>query len=175
MGFMIQDSINIAKTVGRGLTYSVMDVPGLSTSLEKFANHITKVYQIKCNFFFNGSLQNLSNRAPLQLYRIAQEAVNNAINHGKANIVNINLTGLGNKVVLSVDDNGVGIANLKKNSGDDESDYYKGMGLRIMNQRAILIGAKLDVINNPRQGVDVICVVQLTPESDPDPLPVREL
>jgi len=84
-----------------------------------------------------------------QLYKIAQEAVTNAIKHGKANEVQISLANSGEHVVVKVKNNGLPFPDLK--------DQNPGMGLRIMRYRANVIGASLDIRANRAEGTVVTC------------------
>ena len=81
------------------------------------------------------------------LFRIAQEAVSNAVKHSGATSIQIELRKLEGQVVLSVADNGRG---LKSNAGG-------GMGLRIMDYRAGIIGGKISFDTVPGKGTKVIC------------------
>jgi signal transduction histidine kinase len=90
-----------------------------------------------------------------QLYRIAQEAVRNAIEHGAARQVLIQLTFGNGDMVLTVQDDGAGF-NTKTNC--------HGMGLRIMRYRAQCIGGSCDVCPGPNQGTIICCRVPLQPE-----------
>ena len=76
------------------------------------------------------------------LYRIVQEAINNAVKHGKAKRIVISLKPAGNHIVLAVTDDGAGFSNENKKNG--------GMGLHIMKYRAGVVGALLEV----RSGTD---------------------
>jgi len=87
-----------------------------------------------------------------QLYRIAQEAVRNAVEHGAARDVQINLTFDGDDLVLTIEDDGEGF---------DVSANGNGMGLRIMRYRAQGIGGSCDVHAGPTQGTIVHCRVPL--------------
>jgi signal transduction histidine kinase len=94
-----------------------------------------------------------------QFFRIAQEAASNAIRHGKATEINIVLEGAGGKILLSVTDNGVGLA--------PDARAKNGMGLRIMDYRARLMGAKFDIQNLPAGGTRVVCILNPT-HSNPE-------
>jgi signal transduction histidine kinase len=93
----------------------------------------------------------LDNFTATHLYRIAQEAVNNAIKHGKAQRIEMSLTGENEDVRLKVLDNGIGIG--------DERGSGPGMGLRIMDYRAGLIGAAVQVAPSSDGGTLVSCKV----------------
>jgi signal transduction histidine kinase len=87
----------------------------------------------------------------VHLYRIAREAVSNAIKHGKARRIEISLTANGNSVTLAVTDNGTGIPR--------KLPKRKGMGLRIMRYRAEVIGGTLLVEPVSGGGNQVVCTV----------------
>jgi signal transduction histidine kinase len=89
------------------------------------------------------------NQAALHLYRIAQEAVQNAIRHGRAKTIKISLNAGNGRIILGIEDDGSGFnANASKS---------KGIGLRIMQYRAGKAGASLAVQRNPKGGVSVVC------------------
>ena len=90
----------------------------------------------------------------IHVYRIVQEALNNAIRHGKAGRAVIRLFRERGVPVLTVSDNGVGFP---------EKPNRKGMGLNIMEYRASLIGASLAVASQRRGGAVVKCAFRRTP------------
>ncbi len=94
----------------------------------------------------------------IHLYRIAQEAVSNAIKHGKASRLWITLVAHNGRVALSVKDNGVGFS-----ARSPQSD---GMGLNIMNYRARTIGGSLDIRTRLNRGTRVICSLSLPERSN---------
>jgi signal transduction histidine kinase len=85
------------------------------------------------------------------IFRIAQEAANNAIRHGHPKKVAISLRHLGtDECVLMIENDGLGIT---KKKGKTNS----GIGLQVMDYRANLIGGTLKVVSKPRRGVSVSC------------------
>jgi two-component system sensor kinase FixL len=92
------------------------------------------------------------NSAATHLYRIAQESVQNAIRHGKASRVIIELTAGPKMVRLSVVDNGVGIP------GDGQ--LKAGMGLRTMSHRAHVIGGAFHIRRQTKGGSRVVCEIR---------------
>ena len=92
------------------------------------------------------------NAMATHLYRIVQEALNNAIKHGKADTVTIMLRQERNTCILTVQDNGLGIGNMVSQG--------KGIGLNIMQYRASMIGASLDVRDAERGGTILTCSFQ---------------
>jgi signal transduction histidine kinase len=88
----------------------------------------------------------------IHLYRIAQEAVGNAVKHAKARRIEIRLAVGGNTLALAVSDDGIGIRGTPARK--------KGMGLRIMGYRAGVIGGSLAVQRAAAGGTTVACTVK---------------
>lgn len=130
--------------------YSVPNTPdGLAQALDDLAERVSSRHRIATEFVSDKILVNDPNVAS-HLYRIAQEAVHNALKHGGASRIAIELAQCPAEVELRVRDNGVGF-DAQKNS--------HGLGLRTMDQRARLIGGQLKVKIEPAAGVTVICSV----------------
>jgi signal transduction histidine kinase len=91
----------------------------------------------------------------MHLYRIAQEAVSNALKHAKAGDVSIGLRNVDGRIRLTVEDEGDGIAKGAILSST-------GMGLRTMKYRAGLIGARLEIASGPEGGTLVSCEMRST-------------
>jgi signal transduction histidine kinase len=117
--------------------------------LQELAASVQKLFHIECRFECLTPVPIQNNAAATHLYRIAQEAINNAIKHGKAGRVVISLKPSGDRVVLTVVDDGLGISGeLKGNTG---------IGLRIMKYRADMVGATLEVRRANGHGTVVAC------------------
>jgi PAS domain S-box len=127
-------------------------VGDLKTALESLAMSISQNCRVKSVVKANGASLPVSAPVSAQLYRIAQEAVRNAIEHGAAREVLIQLTFGNHDMVLTVQDDGEGF-NTKPNG--------HGMGLRIMRYRAQCIGGSCEVHAGPTQGTIVHCRVPL--------------
>ena len=84
------------------------------------------------------------------LFRLAQEAVNNSVKHGKAKNIQINLQKTDEKCVLSIADDGKGFP-------PEQQIKLKGLGLRIMNFRAQKIGGELNIEPLSTGGTMVKC------------------
>lgn len=125
-------------------------VGDLKTALESLAINISQNCRVKSMVKANAASLPISAPVAAQLYRIAQEAVHNAIEHGAAREVLIQLT-VGNRdVLLTVQDDGQGFE--AKTNGH-------GMGLRIMRYRAQCIGGSCEVQTRPNKGTIVSCRV----------------
>lgn len=130
-------------------------VDDLKTALECLAVNTSHSCDVKSVVTSDAASLPINPRVAAQLYRIAQEAVRNAIEHGAARQVLIQLTFGNGDMVLTVQDDGVGF-NTKTNR--------HGMGLRIMRYRAQCIGGSCDVCPGPNQGTIICCRVPLQAE-----------
>ncbi len=127
-------------------------VGDLKTALEALSINMSQNCRVKSMVRANAASLPISAPVAAQLYRIAQEAVHNAIEHGAAHEVLIELT-LGNRdMVLTVQDNGQGFK--------AETNGH-GMGLRIMRYRAQCIGGSCHVHTAHNKGTVVHCRVPL--------------
>lgn len=130
-------------------------VGDLKAALESLAVNVSHSCLIKSVVTPNAAALPISAPVAAQLYRIAQEAVRNAVEHGSAHDVLIQLTFGNGEMVLTVQDDGKGF-NTKTNG--------QGMGLRIMRYRAQCIGGSCEVHPGPTQGTLVHCRVPLEPQ-----------
>ena len=114
---------------------------------------------MKCRFV-NGAPVLIHNfAAATHLYRIAQEAIGNAIKHGRAKSIEVNLSLKADTIALLIRDDGTGFARRAGNG--------PGMGLRIMRYRAGMMGASLEVEHPPAGGVTVLCSLPQTANTPP--------
>jgi signal transduction histidine kinase len=150
---LVQQAMNHARDLARDL--ATLDLKGddLPAALGGLAQHASGLFKISCQFEADAALPPLEATAASQLYKIAQEAVTNAIKHAKAKSIRINLANGGTEVVLTVHNDGLPFPNLKIAS--------TGMGLRIMSYRASLIGGSLDIKATGAHGTRVVCSVPL--------------
>jgi len=149
---LASQAVNQARALARGMCPVELKAEGLITALEEFASNMQDYFGIRCRFQYECPVLIPENSTATHLYRIVQESVNNAIKHGKATDILIALHRQEGKIRLSIQDNGVGLPeNLKKES--------KGMGLRIMQYRAHIIGGTLEVSRRERGGTLIECVL----------------
>lgn len=156
----IDESASEVHALSRGLVPVEIDAEGLRASLEGLAQRIREQYRVPCKLLCVGSIEMSDNFVATHLYRIVQEAVNNAIKHGRAKNIRISLTGTNEGLGLTVLDDGIGIG-MKREPG-------AGMGLRIMQYRAGLIGATVQVEAAEQGGTLVSCTLSRR-EQQPNP------
>ncbi len=137
---LVSQSIDQIRDLARGLAPVEIEVSGLAPALQKLAATVERLYHISCVFGCDELIWSDYPRKSLlatHLYRIVQEAVNNAAQHGKAKHITITLITVQNQGLLTIRDDGVGF------SGDLEEN--PGLGLRSMRHRCKMIKARIKV------------------------------
>jgi two-component system, NarL family, sensor histidine kinase NreB len=150
----VRDAIAQARSLARGLSPVVLESEGLMSALKELAEGTVKMFEVQCRFVKNAPVLIHNHTAATHLYRIAQEAVSNAIKHGKAKAIEIRLSEEPQRIVLMIKNNGVGFT--------PRSGGGQGMGLRIMQYRASLIGAKVLLQPETAGGLAVLCFLPKT-------------
>ena len=146
---LIDQAITMTRGFARGLNPVRLEADGLVFALSELANNMTRLFGITCRFEYTNVVLIHDNSMATHLYRIVQEALNNAIKHGKADTVTIMLRREGSSCILTVQDNGSGIGN--------SAHHGKGIGLNIMQYRASMIGGTLDIRDAEFGGTILTC------------------
>ncbi len=147
----INQAIGQTRDVARGLDPVKVATNGLMSALEELATMVRDLHRIDCSFHSAAPVLIDDNAAAIHLYRIAQEAVNNAVKHAAPKRIDIGLADADGKIVLTIQNDGKGLS-----AGPDRRG---GMGLQTMNYRARMIGAALDVKPGPAGGTIVTCAL----------------
>jgi PAS domain S-box-containing protein len=150
----VRDAIAQTRSLAHGLSPVEFEAEGLMSALQQLADNTEKLFRVKCRFVCEKPILIPNNTVATHLYRIAQEAVSNGIRHGKAKELKISLGAQNDKIILAVRDKGTGFKTKTP-------DITEGLGLRIMQYRAGMIGGTL-TIQSESPGISVICSV---PES----------
>jgi PAS domain S-box-containing protein len=146
----LQRSHRDLRAVIRGLLPVAVDAQGLMAALADLAERTSQEGDVSCRFDCPETVAVADNLAATHLYLIAQEAVRNAVQHARPRSVRISLTSDG-VLALSVEDDGVGIPARPAEP--------QGLGLRIMRNRAAIIGATLTIELRKPTGTVVTCVL----------------
>ncbi|HVM96468.1 MAG TPA: sensor histidine kinase [Candidatus Acidoferrales bacterium] len=149
---LVEGGIALSRKLAKGLHPIEFEAEGLMQALEELAAASADLFKISCRFDCDSPVLIHDAATSGHLYRIAQEAISNAIKHGKARNVVIHLETLEDGIVLEVRDDGSGLPTLPPKSG--------GMGLRIMAHRADMIGATFEAKPGEAGGTVVSCVVR---------------
>lgn len=146
------EAIAKVRRIAHGLMPVGPGVDGLREALMRLASSLSTLSCVACSFDYDDPVDVEDENVAANLFRIAQEALNNAVRHSRATHVLLRLDEVDGKVSLSVADNGVGIdGGLAANpSGGD-----RGVGLRLMAFRASLINYRFAVETQPGRGTTV--------------------
>ncbi|EEF62621.1 sensor histidine kinase [Pedosphaera parvula] len=152
---LVEEAIELTRTLARGLHPTELEGAGFLNGFQELAATISERFKISCKFENSRALEIHAPEGAIHLYRIAQEAITNAIKHGKAREIIIRLDMCDNVITLEIVDNGIGLPENARSSG-------QGMGLRIMAYRASIIGASFNIERLPTKGTRVICILPAT-------------
>ena len=144
-----QTAVMQCKQLAQGLLPFELETNGLVAALHAFSSRIAIAYKIKCDFICRNEVVINNKNVALNLYRIAQEAVNNGIRHGGAQHLIISLALREGFLRLSICDNGCGF------EGVGPKAATPGMGIRIMRYRARQLGATLEFLRRTEGGMEV--------------------
>jgi PAS domain S-box-containing protein len=148
---LIRQTATQVRNLSHGLSPLDVSADGLPVALQKLAQQVTETSGLRCTFGGGGKglVPSYDAATANHLYRISQEAVNNAIRHAQATAVHVQLEADGHGIVLSVRDNGTGFPRK----------IGKGLGLETMAYRARMIGGALSIERGADGGTTVRCVV----------------
>ncbi|CAN5277315.1 hypothetical protein BH23BAC3_BH23BAC3_33400 [soil metagenome] len=154
---LIKQADEQARSLARGLVPVEFDERGLEAALERLKNNAEKLFSINCTLEVLGELDFDDATQAIHLYRIAQEGVSNAVKHGGADKVSIHLASTDKHLRLRIMDNGSGFPLNWDSEG--------GLGVRIMQFRARLIGGNLEISDVPNKGATITCTVPIIKQS----------
>lgn len=166
---LIREAIGQTRDLARGLSPVVLQSKGLAVALQDLAGSATKHLRLKCvcRIQADGREAVEDPEMAIHLYRIAQEAVANAAKHGRATEVTMSLGNIEGRVELTVEDNGMGLP-------PDFTGGSGGMGLRVMQYRAGLIGGTLHIGAGTGGGVVITCAIEPVRAARTDGRPVPQ-
>jgi two-component system sensor kinase FixL len=147
----VREAITHTRSLARGLSPVTIESEGLTSALLELATNTEKNFHVQCRCDIDEPVAIHDHAVATHLFRIAQEAVSNAVRHGRARRIVIALRNSPGGITLDVSDNGNGLRKQPANQ--------KGMGLRIMQSRASMIGGAMAIEPNPEGGVRVTCSI----------------
>jgi two-component system, NarL family, sensor histidine kinase FusK len=145
IGELIGEAAAMNRTAARGLYPVALEHGGLIAALEGLAEDTSSLRTMKCAVSVGRHVQVHDPLVAINLYRIAQEAVNNAVKYSQAGLIRIDLTRADGEHRLTLSDDGIGLR-----AGADT-----GMGMYSMRYRANLLGGMLQVSDNFPRGTTV--------------------
>ncbi len=150
---LLSDSIDEAHSVAHGLWPLEPAPEALVSALRRLTKKTRKISGVTCEFRSGGETRVGNPNTAQHLYRIAQEALSNAVRHARADTIQVELIGSGESLTLVVEDNGIGI---------DGEVNPEGMGLRTMTRRAQIMESDLSIESGPSRGTRVQCSVPMS-------------
>jgi len=151
---LVKEADQYARDLSRGLTPVDVDANGLSQALQRLSDNAVRLFDVPCTFDEVGTALVHDSTTATHLYRIAQEAVSNAVRHGDATRIKISLASGADQIRLRIQDDGVGF--------NPEDIDGPGMGVHIMNYRARIVGGNLEISSEPGEGTVVTCTLPRT-------------
>ena len=146
---LVNEAIHKTRELSHGLLPVNSDSHGLMSALRRWAAEVEEMFHVSCRFVVDYPVVIHDADLSTHLYRIAQEAVNNAIRHGHAKNIVITLVADNEYGVLRIENDGSSLPTLAKSNS--------GMGMQIMNYRARMVGGSLKLESGPSRGVTVTC------------------
>lgn len=146
----VQRALEQIRDLAKGVMPVEHQADGLMAALQQLTQSVSSSFGLVCRLESSGPVLVEDHTSASQLYRIAQEAVTNAMKHARPRSVVVFLTRNGEGITLQVVDDGIGIPEEAVNSG-------RGSGLSIMKYRAAALGATLRIQRNPPGGTTVMC------------------
>lgn len=152
----VAEALSTTRNLSRSFYPLELERGGLELALRDLAERTGAQAKIACRLHFDPEF-GIQEDWTIHLYRIVQESISNALRHGKPSAIEIECRAMGDQMTLRVSDDG---------SGFEESKLQKGLGLRLFQYRARIIGGKLSVQRaGPQGGCRVECV--FAHQSDP--------
>jgi len=150
VGKLLAEAIEQTRDLARSLHSPTLEVAGLAAALGELAVHTARVFGVECDVHDHAGF-NPPVASSTHLHRIAREAVVNAAKHAGATTIDIELACEADELTLVVRDDGVGIG----------ARPTAGMGLHLMERRARMLGASLQIAAGQGRGTTVTCRVPL--------------
>lgn len=150
----IKRAISKVRKAIKGVMPVEVDVKGLMIALEHLAMETRERYNIDCHFECVRTVAVADRNTATHLFRITQEAVNNAVKHGDASRIVISLENNAREVQLCIINDGLTIE-------EDTDAETSGIGVRIMHFRAGVIGARLTIEPVSGGGTRVTCLLPM--------------
>jgi PAS domain S-box-containing protein len=149
---LINRALEQARKLARGFSPVELGPQGLETALRDLAAKVQSTMQRACSLTCRGPIHIADDATALHLFRIAQEAVSNAVRHSKATHIRIELDTIDGATTLAVHDDGVGMPTAKSRGNGKAT----GMGVSVMQYRSRMIGGSLE-LKSSASGTSVVC------------------
>ncbi len=149
---LVKQAIHQSSWLAQGLMPVKLQDGGLEGALQDLVEQTEHIHKILCLFHCDSDITFQDATININLYRIAQEALNNAVKHSMAKHIWLRLETENGHFLLTVKDDGIGLP--------DDRNRHDGMGLRIMRYRAGMISAELETQSDQDGGTIVQCKIK---------------
>lgn len=146
LGMMADDLRSISHALMPG---AIVDF-GLIKALQNLCIKANENGKVHIHFFYSGKQERFDQQIELGLYRIAQELINNALKHGQASQINVQLIRFSSSLLLMIEDDGIGFSPILV-----AGENHAGIGLRNVKTRTKTLGGKFNLDTRPGSGVSV--------------------
>lgn len=147
---IVNRNVGLTRDLARGLQPADLKGTGLKEALRVLALQACESEDVQCHFKAARGVRVTDDTVALHLYRVAQEALKNALKHSGAKNILIHLDKSEENICVSVQDDGKGFSPRRRS---------KGLGMHIMRYRANALGGHLKIEKRRTGGMDVTCVV----------------
>ncbi len=149
---LIKEADEYAKALAHGLVHVDFEEEGLQAALRQLSEQAKKFFNVDCTLNFQDDYDINNNIQAMHLYRITQESISNAVKHGEAENIEINVKREGDRIQLSIIDDGIGFEKARQNN------KKKGMGIHIMKYRANILSGHLETKETDNRSY-VVCSI----------------
>ncbi|MCG2589553.1 PAS domain-containing protein [Rhodohalobacter sulfatireducens] len=149
----LNHAISETRSISQNLLPKAIQDYGLELAAESLTNQLRKLHNIDVYFYSNLNDVELSDKVQINLYRILQEALNNATRHANPTKIEVQLVYSEGEVLMTIEDNGVGF--------DINKAGENGLGIRSIKTRVGAMSANLDIVSNKDRGTIVSVVVPI--------------
>ena len=147
----LDHAISETRNISQNLMPKAIQDYGLELAAQSLVNHLQTTHDIKFHLYTNISDAEISDKKQINLYRILQEALNNAIRHAGASKVDIQIVYSDHEVLMTVEDNGKGF--------DTNNPNAEGIGIPSIRTRVGAMSANLDIVSSREKGTQISVVV----------------
>lgn len=154
---LVHKAISNTRLIAQGISPIELRIGDFNTALGRLCSAMSDLYGKECTLAFSADTYIANDIMALNLYRIVQEAVRNAMKHSDCSTVTVDVAEQDRSIALTIKDDGVGIDTRPRSS--------KGMGINIIRYRANMLGGTASFENGADGGTVVRCVVPVDPES----------
>jgi PAS domain S-box-containing protein len=149
IGELLSQAMAQARRIARGLAPVELMEEGLTGALRRLAEDTATMFDVACEFAGDPAVLIHDHEVATHLFHVAQEAISNAVRHGKPSRIQIRIEENKDGGILTVEDNGKGLPTDRR-AGE-------GLGLHIMKYRAEAIGGAFDLARNEPGGMRAVC------------------